>query len=335
MLISSASAVLLGVVVISSLQAVPIPLAESGSTQPTDEFRRAERLYWLDNWVNARPLYADCEKRFAASDPSKALICKFSRLRADAETNLSYSTVSRIISRDLETVTARTHPEVRLHGLIVKATADLSTHDPVLSGQEWEQAEELAHSLKENGWVGRAKGELGIVAYLRGDTAKAVTLNTESFQTAKELQDVAGRIRAFALKGVGLLERNAGDQALSYFDQALELAENNPDARFPLMAYMGTAQALESQGDTAGASRLLAQANEFVERVGMTVYKADLATALGIQVEKHGILQMPKQNSIGLAQPQCRHICHDRLRTRCSTKLSCASGTPIGAGLKS
>ena len=41
----------------------------------------------------ARNLYADCEVGFARSDPSKALICEFSRLRADAETNLSYVTV--------------------------------------------------------------------------------------------------------------------------------------------------------------------------------------------------------------------------------------------------
>src|SRR3954451_3536055 len=171
---------------------------------------------------------------------------------------------------------------------MVKATADLSIPDPVLSGQEWQQVEDLAQSLQENGWGGRAKGELGIVAYLRGDTAKAVALNTESFKAAKELHDVAGMIRAFSLKGVGLLERAAADQALPYFDQALELAKANPEVRFPLMAYMGKSQALASQGDLAGASRLLEQADKFVEQVGMTVYKADLAIALGVQAEKRG-----------------------------------------------
>jgi hypothetical protein len=210
----SARFALRGAVALCSRGAFQALAVQNSTTRLTDEFRQAERLYWLDNWVKARPLYADCEQGFAVSDPAKALICKFSRLRAEAETDLSYYTVSKIISRDLETETARTHPEVRVRGLIVKATADLSIHDPVLSGQEWEQVEELAHSLKENGWEGRAKGELGIVAYLRGDTAKAVALNTESFETAKELHDVAGMIRAFSLKGVGLLERDAADQSL-------------------------------------------------------------------------------------------------------------------------
>ena len=159
--IFSANAALRGALVVCSLSAFQALAIETGTAaRLNDEFRQAERLYWLDNWVKARPLYADCEQEFAVSDPAKALVCKFSRLRADAETDLSYYTVSKIISRDLETETARTHPEVRLRGLIVKATADLSIHDPVLSGQEWEQVEEIAHSLKENGWEGRAKGNL-------------------------------------------------------------------------------------------------------------------------------------------------------------------------------
>ncbi len=255
-----------------------------------NQFREAERLFWLDNWIKARPMYADCEHTFAASDPAKALVCRFSRLRADAETNLSYYAVSKLISADLESRTARAHPEVQLRGLVVKATADLSIHDPVLSGEEWQEVQRLAHTLKQEGWEERAMGELGIIAYLRGDTAKAVSLNTGSFLKATQQNDVAGMVRSLSLKGVGLLERKAADQALSYFDRALDLAKANPDVRFPLMAYMGKSQALESQGDVEGASHLLTQARQFVERVGMTVYEADLAIALGVQAEKRGKL---------------------------------------------
>src|SRR3954453_3440706 len=89
-------------VLISCLIAIVPGMAFS---QPTvglaHDFEEAERLFWLDNWVKARNLYADCEVGFARSDPAKALICKFSRLRADAETNLSYYTVSKLIATDL------------------------------------------------------------------------------------------------------------------------------------------------------------------------------------------------------------------------------------------
>jgi CHAT domain-containing protein len=295
MAIFSARHALRGVVALLSATALSCAARAQANNDLQGEFRQAERLFWLDNWVKARDLYAYGERSFAGIDPAKALICKFSRLRADAETNLSYYRVSKLISTDLETQTARFHPEVRLRGLIVKAAADLSIRDPVLSGQEWEEAERLAHTLKEEGWEARAKGELGIVAYLQGDTAKAVALNTEYLLTAKKLNDVAGMIRALSLKGVGLLERNAADQAVAYFDQALDLARANPDVRFPLMAYMGKSQALEAQGDGAGAARLLAEANQFVETIGMTVYKADLAIALGVQAEKRGSLAQAEE----------------------------------------
>jgi len=207
---------------------VPAVFAQQRSSQNhhglAAKFDQAERLFWLDNWVKARDLYAACEKGYATTDPAKALMSKFSRLRADAETKLSYATVSRVIATDLDTSTAHRYPKVRLRGLLVKATADLSIHDPALSGQEWQEVRELAHSLRDSGWEERAEGELGIVAYLRGETERAVILNTGAFEKAKQLGDIAGMIRALSLKGVGLLERNAPDHAIPYFDQALELA---------------------------------------------------------------------------------------------------------------
>src|SRR3954447_17161582 len=133
----SAKVSLHGVLAICTFGVLQAAGARPPQMQLSDEFREAERLYWLDNWVKARPLYADCEQRFAASDPPKALICKFSRLRADAETNLSYYTVSKIIAQDLQTETSRSHPNVRLRVLRFKAEADSSIHDPVLSGKKW------------------------------------------------------------------------------------------------------------------------------------------------------------------------------------------------------
>src|SRR5579875_294877 len=99
--IFAATFALRGALVVFSLTAFHALAVESSPARLKDEFLQAERLYWLDSWVKARPLYADCEQGFAVEDPAKDLICKFSRLRADAETNLSYYTVSKIISRDL------------------------------------------------------------------------------------------------------------------------------------------------------------------------------------------------------------------------------------------
>jgi CHAT domain-containing protein len=250
------------------------------------KFNKAERLFKLDNWVQARDLYAECEVAYAQVDPAKAMISKFSRLRADAETRLSYVTVSHTIAADLTSTVAMNDPDVKLRGLIVKATADLSVHDPSLSGEEWQQVIELARQMKDPFWEERAEGELGIVAYLQGETEKAVMLNTAAFQKARQLKDVAGMIRAISLKGVGLLERDGADDALPLFNQALSLAKSNPDVRFPLMAYMGKSEALEKKGDESGSGALLEEAKRFVDQVGMTVYRADLLSELGNRAEK-------------------------------------------------
>ena len=271
---------------VTVLLLLSVDFSNAQSNALENKFNKAERLFKLDNWVEARALYADCERAYADEDPAKAMISKFSRLRADAETRLSYAAVSHAIAADLNSPVALDNPTVKLRGLVVKATADLSVHDPSLSGEEWQQVKELAHQIGDQFWEERAEGELGIVAYLQGETEKAVMLNSDSFQKAKQLKDVAGMVRVLSLKGVGLLERDGADHSLPFFDQALTLAKSNPDVRFPLMAYMGKSEALEAKGDEAGSGDLLEEAKRFVDRVGMTVYRADLLIALGTRAEK-------------------------------------------------
>jgi CHAT domain-containing protein len=234
--------------------------------------------------------------RVTHKDPAKAMNSKFSRLRADAETRLSYARVSQTIATDLASAVANDNPNVKLRGLIVKATADLSVHDPSLSGEEWQQVGDLARQMGDQFWGERAEGELGIVAYLHGETEKAVMLNTASFEKAKQIKDFAGMSRALSLKGVGLLERRGADGAMPFFDQALALARSHPDLRFPLMAYMGKAEALEEKGDETGSVQLLEEAKRFVDRIGMTVYRADLLSELGTRAEKLNRIEEAKQD---------------------------------------
>jgi len=249
--------------------------------------KEAERLFWLDNWVKARPLYVQCERDFQQrGDIKNALLAKFSRLRADSESVLSYPEVSRLLAEALKSIIVQTNPELRLRCLIVKATADLSINDPINSGHEWTEVLALAQQLGEQGWAERAQGELGIVAFLKGETAKAVELNETEYSAAKALNDVAGQIRSRSLKGVGLLEQGQVEAALPLLDEALALSKANPDVRFPLMAYMGKSQALEQQGNNRESRELLEEARGFVNGTNMSVYKADLLVALGNKAAK-------------------------------------------------
>jgi tetratricopeptide (TPR) repeat protein len=62
------------------------------------------------------------------------------------------------------------------------------------------------------------------------------------------------------------------------------------------MAYMGKSEALEKKGDEAGSGRLLEEAKRFVDRVGMTVYRADLLSELGTRAEKLNRIEEAKRD---------------------------------------
>jgi len=250
------------------------------SEDPKTLMAEAERLYWLDNWVKARPLYARAENLFAESgDARNAALARISRLRADAD-RTSYPEVTQQLSRELENPVVRDDPQVRLRCLIVKATIDLSI-DPPSSAEIWKEALRLAESIGEKRWTARIQGELGIIAFLEGRTVEAQSLSTQSITGAMLNGDVAGQIRGLSLVGVGLSELGQYERALRYIEQAIFLAQRNKDVRFPLMAYMAKANALDALGNSNEAQQWLEQAAQYVESTEMNVYRADVLLALG------------------------------------------------------
>ncbi len=143
--------------------------------QPEDPnalMAEAERLYWLDNWVKARPLYERAEKLFEAKgDARNAALARISRLRADADRH-SYPEASQQLAKELENPAVANDPHVRLRCLMVKATIDLSI-DPPSSADTWREALDLANTIGEARWVARIQGELGIIAFLEGNSTEA------------------------------------------------------------------------------------------------------------------------------------------------------------------
>src|SRR5690349_1191999 len=81
---------------------------------PDTDFNQAERLFRLDNYAKARPLWIRAEQSFRThGNQVKALWAHVSRLRGDSETVLSYPIVSREVASLLDTSTIRNHPELR------------------------------------------------------------------------------------------------------------------------------------------------------------------------------------------------------------------------------
>jgi CHAT domain-containing protein len=255
------------------------PILVAQPDDPNALLAEAERLYWLDNWAKSRPMYEKAEALFEAKgDLRNAALARISRLRADAD-RISYPEVSQQLAKELEDPVVVSNPQVRLRCLIVKATIDLSI-DPLLSAGTWRTALELANSIGETRWVTRIQGELGIISFLDGKSTEARGIMTKVIQSAATVGDLAGQIRALSLIGVGLSELGEYDRSLRFFDQALDLSQKNPDLRFPLMAHMGKASALNALGRTREAQDFLKRAIRFVEETEMNVYRADILLAL-------------------------------------------------------
>jgi CHAT domain-containing protein len=241
--------------------------------------KEADRLFWLDNFVKAQPIFTEAETLFTkAGDNRNALYARVGRLRADAD-RTGYPAVSEFLAEQLATPLVREDPKLRLRCLIVKASIDLSI-DPSASTITWKEAQQLAMELNEAGWANRAKAELSIIAFLQGNTQEAQKAIAESIMTSMLLGDIAGQVRQLSLVAVGLGELGLNDRALRYADQALKLASENPDVRFPLMANMAKMKALEALGRNEEADGFLPKVLEFVESTGMTVYRADVLLSL-------------------------------------------------------
>ena len=237
---------------------------------PQQLLSEAERLFWLDNWLKARPLYDEAERLFSqAGDRRNALFANLSKLRADAD-QTSYPGISQHLSKALDDPLVQRDPKLRLRCLIIKATIDLSI-DPTLSAQVWREAQALAEQLGEKGWANRAAGELGIVAFLEGNNAQAQALVSKALASAFAMGDLAGQIRLLSLIGVGMSEIGLAERALPYLDQALKLASKDKDVRFPLMAYMGKARALDALGRFSESDAAIEKALQYVNESEMAV----------------------------------------------------------------
>jgi hypothetical protein len=81
-----------------------------------------------------------------------------------------------------------------LRGVTVKGDIDLEW-DVLAAERDWRQVLQLARELGDKGWENRANGELGIVAFLKGDTGEATTLVHQAFQAAEKSGDVGGQLR--------------------------------------------------------------------------------------------------------------------------------------------
>jgi len=161
---------------------------------------------------------------------------------------------------------------LRLRCLVVKGDVDLDL-DAQLAERDWTEALEIAAKLKDDAWMNRATGELGIISFLDGDSRKATLMVAGTLTKAQALNDVGAQVRYLTLIGEGLVEWQRYEPALKMFDQAIDLARRTPDLGDPIMAYDGKATALVAMDKISDARVVCKPPRSCAKETGRRVRK--------------------------------------------------------------
>ena len=250
-------------VVGTALSAGAVPQA---STDPQALLKEADRLAWLRAWGAAERLYAEAGKLFGAQgDQANALYSEVSVLRGQLP-RLPAPEVSARLAEYLENPIVQSDDRLRLRCLIIKGETDEDL-DPTLAAQSWREAQALAEKRGDTGWANRAKGELGLVAFLQGDVGASVIGLGQALKVAQSNGDVSSQVRWLTLFGLGYVELGRPQEALDFYDRALKVASTVPELQFPVMTHVGRANALIKMGKADEADQILDQASSVAAKL--------------------------------------------------------------------
>ena len=164
------------------------------SNDPNILLAEANRLSWLFNWPKAGPLYQRAADLFSqAGDARNALYAMIGLRRSQAET-MPCADISNFLAAQLQTPLVQHDPRLRLWCLVSKGMTDIEIDVPAAE-RDWEEAQSLAESLGENTGANRARGKLGLLAFLDGDSKKAHRFVGIALLSAMVHGDTGGQVR--------------------------------------------------------------------------------------------------------------------------------------------
>lgn len=255
--------------------------AAQPATDAARLMKEAERLAWLRAWTRAAPLYEEAGRLFKArGDHRNVLYAEINRLRGELP-RLSVPEVSQRLAEYLDDPLVQRDKQLRLRCLIIKGETDTDL-DPSLAEQSWQEAFTLAKQLGESGWANRANGELGILAFLQGDVSASVIRLGTALKTAEATGDVASQVRWLTVFGHGYVQVGRTEEALNFYDRALNAGADISELQFPLMTYVGKGGALSKLGRFAEAERVLRDALAVAADQGALGYQAELLMNLAL-----------------------------------------------------
>jgi CHAT domain-containing protein len=231
----------------------PVSADDAADTQ----LQRA--LYFSDlyNWRAARPYFIKSQQMFeAAGDKRNALYARLGAIRAGAEPapllKLSYMLDQELAANPL----LQSDKELRMFCLIVKGDFDGESDTPAMR-RDWTEVASLAQALGNTKWQYRAQGQLGFADFFDGDLPGAQRNVAQALIGATKTGDIGGQIFYLSTTASGLVLQGMNDQANEYASRAIAIAEENPDAGYPIIAHQARLSAMVQLGQVAAAQEEL------------------------------------------------------------------------------
>jgi hypothetical protein len=216
-------------------------------SNPHSLLNEADRLSWLDNWTAAGPLYQRAEALFReVGDKRNEIHARIGRIRA-LGTEVSWKRASRSRQNQLRDPIVQSDLKLRLWCLALAGYVDIDVNT-ASAKRSWAEAFSIATTLGEQQWAARAKGELGIIAFLDGNPTRAVSLIGQASLALSGSGDTAGAARLLTIPGNGYIEVRRFAEARWFFARAISMMKNTPAAGYPFSAAVGDAVALAGEG---------------------------------------------------------------------------------------
>ena len=161
-------------------------------------------------------------------------------------------------------------PETRLRILTIRGMLE-TNYDASEARSTWQDVAALAIKLHHYELATRATGEQGIAAFILGDTETAKRQVIRAWGLSKVENDPAATVRYASVFGAGLVQIHRYKEALTPLNQAIKIAQTNPEIAYPTIAIYAKIDALTGLHQYEEA---IALANASLARLQGTPYDA-------------------------------------------------------------
>ena len=259
----------------------------------------------LYNWADAAKDFDEAEQMFvAAGDQRNALYARFGRIRSTIE-HRSLPATSADLDTELNSNSLlQNDKQLRMFCLIVKGDID-GEFDSGAMRRDWEHVQALAKELGDRKWRYRSLAQLGLAAFYDGDLPTATKNVSSALIEATENGDSGARIRLLSTIGLGLVQSKMYDQALSYFQKALAIANSTPEAGYQFLAHEGRLESLIALGQLDAGQRLADDMLSYARQNDRPGHEADvliLASRIALARRDKGAALSALEQSLTVAQ---------------------------------